>query len=63
MRAEGISVLRVEQNARMSLEIADDAYVLDDGAIAYSGGARELAADEARVRALTGASAESWECA
>src|SRR5215470_17524845 len=37
MRDEGISVLLVEQNARMSLEIADYAYVLDDGAIVYSG--------------------------
>jgi branched-chain amino acid transport system ATP-binding protein len=60
MRAEGISVLLVEQNARMSLEIADHAYVLDDGGIVYSGKASELAADEARVRALTGASAEEW---
>ncbi|MDQ0141349.1 ABC transporter ATP-binding protein [Cupriavidus necator] len=57
MRNEGISVLLVEQNARMSLEIADHAYVLDDGAIVYSGSARELAADESRVLALTGASA------
>jgi branched-chain amino acid transport system ATP-binding protein len=60
MKAEGISVLLVEQNARMSLEIADDAYVLDDGIVVYSGTARELAADEARVRALAGASAEEW---
>jgi branched-chain amino acid transport system ATP-binding protein len=60
MRNEGISVLLVEQNARMSLEIADHAYVLDDGGIVYSGSARELAADETRVRALTGASAEQW---
>jgi branched-chain amino acid transport system ATP-binding protein len=60
MRAEGISVLLVEQNARMSLEIADHAYVLDDGAIVYSGPARELAADEARVRTLAGVSAEEW---
>jgi branched-chain amino acid transport system ATP-binding protein len=60
MKSEGISVLLVEQNARMSLEIADDAYVLDDGAIVYAGPARELAADEARVRALAGASAEEW---
>jgi branched-chain amino acid transport system ATP-binding protein len=60
MRDEGISVLLVEQNARMSLEIADQAYVLDDGGIVYSGNARELAADESRVRALTGASAEEW---
>lgn len=28
-----------EQNARISLEIADDDYVLDDGIIAYSGSA------------------------
>jgi branched-chain amino acid transport system ATP-binding protein len=60
MKAEGISVLLVEQNARMSLEIADDAYVLDDGEVVYSGSARELAADDARVRALAGASAEEW---
>jgi branched-chain amino acid transport system ATP-binding protein len=61
MRTEGISVLLVEQNARMSLEIADHAYVLDDGHIVYSGPARELAADDARVQALAGASAENWE--
>jgi branched-chain amino acid transport system ATP-binding protein len=60
MRAEGISVLLVEQNARMSLEVADYAYVLDDGAIVYEGPARELADDETRVQALAGASAEEW---
>src|SRR5579863_8586652 len=58
MRTEGISVLLVEQNARMSLEIADDAYVLDDGAVVYAGSAAELRADEARVQELAGASAE-----
>jgi branched-chain amino acid transport system ATP-binding protein len=61
MRQDGISVLLVEQNARMSLEIADHAYVLDDGNIVYSGPAHELVADDARVRALAGASAEQWE--
>jgi branched-chain amino acid transport system ATP-binding protein len=44
----------------MGLEIADNAYVLDDGIVVYSGQARELAADDARVRALAGASAEEW---
>ena len=63
MRDEGISVLLVEQNARMSLEIADHAFVLDDGMVAYSGPAAELAADEARVLALAGASAEQWTTA
>ncbi len=61
MRDEGISVLLVEQNARMSLEIASRAYVLDDGGVVYSGSAKELAADEARVQALAGASAEEWQ--
>jgi branched-chain amino acid transport system ATP-binding protein len=60
MRDEGISVLLVEQNARMSLEVADDAYVLDDGAVVYAGPARELAADEARVQELAGVSAQEW---
>jgi branched-chain amino acid transport system ATP-binding protein len=60
MRDAGISVLLVEQNVRMSLEIADHAFVLDNGGIVYSGAARDLAADEARVQALAGASAEEW---
>jgi branched-chain amino acid transport system ATP-binding protein len=60
MRTEGISVLLVEQNVRMSLEIADHVYVLDDGHVVYSGPAGELAADEARVQSLAGASAEEW---
>jgi branched-chain amino acid transport system ATP-binding protein len=60
MRTEGISVLLVEQNVRMSLEIADYAYVLDDGQVVYSGPAHDLAVDEARVQSLAGASAEEW---
>jgi branched-chain amino acid transport system ATP-binding protein len=60
MRDEGISVLLVEQNARMSLDVADYAYVLDDGAVVYSGPARDLAADEARVQELAGVSAQEW---
>jgi hypothetical protein len=53
-------VLLVEQNVRVSLEIADYTYVLDNGTVAYSGPAAELAADDARVQALAGASAEEW---
>jgi branched-chain amino acid transport system ATP-binding protein len=58
MRAEGISVLLVEQNARMSLEIADHAYVLDDGKVVYSGPAEELRRDQDLVDRLAGAHAE-----
>ncbi len=60
MRAEGMSVLLVEQNVRMSLEIADYAYVLDNGSVVHAAPARELAQDEARVQSLAGASAEDW---
>ena len=59
-RNTGISVLLVEQNVRAAVEIADRAYVLDDGRVVYSGDAAEFAKDEARVRALAGASAEEW---
>ena len=61
MRREGMSVLLVEQNVRAAVEIADRAYVLDDGRVAYEGLATEFAKDEERVRALAGASAESWD--
>jgi branched-chain amino acid transport system ATP-binding protein len=60
-RNEGISVLLVEQNVRAAVEIADRAYVLDDGKVVYAGSAAEFGKDEERVRALAGASAESWE--
>jgi branched-chain amino acid transport system ATP-binding protein len=61
MREEGISVLLVEQNVRMSLEISDHAYVLENGQMVYSGPAAELRADESRIQALAGASAEEWK--
>jgi len=63
MRKTGMSILLVEQNVRAAVEIADRAYVLDDGRIIYEGAAAELARDEERVRALAGASAESWDAA
>ena len=50
IRAEGMSILVVEQNARQALRIADRAYVLESGQIALSGAARELA-DDPRIRA------------
>jgi branched-chain amino acid transport system ATP-binding protein len=62
-RAQGISVLLVEQNVRAAVEIADRAYVLDEGHIVFEGSAAEFGADEKRVRALAGASAEEWHFA
>ena len=60
MRDEGMSILLVEQNVRAAVAIADRAYVLDEGRIGFSGDAAEFGRDEARVRALAGASAEEW---
>ena len=60
-RDEGMSILLVEQNVRAAVEIADRAYVLEHGSMAYEGPAAEFGADEERVRALAGASAETWE--
>jgi branched-chain amino acid transport system ATP-binding protein len=60
-RNSGMSVLLVEQNVRAAVAIADRAYVLDDGRIAYAGPAAEFVKDEERVRALAGASAEKWD--
>ncbi len=46
----GVDVLLVEQNAHMALRLSEDAYVLENGAIAMRGSARDLEKSEA-VRA------------
>jgi branched-chain amino acid transport system ATP-binding protein len=48
--AAGTGVLLVEQDAGAALEVAERAYVLENGRVALSGSARELA-DDPRVRA------------
>jgi branched-chain amino acid transport system ATP-binding protein len=45
MKAQGTTVLLVEQNVELALDIADRAYVLDQGAVVYHAAARELLAD------------------
>ena len=42
---DGVTILLVEQNAKMALEVANRAYVLETGTIAMSGEASELAND------------------
>ena len=45
-RDSGVSMLVVEQNALLALELADHAYLIETGAIVMSGEARALAEDE-----------------
>ena len=50
LRAQGVTVLLVEQNANAALRMSDRAYVLETGNVALSGTGAELLRDE-RVRA------------
>jgi branched-chain amino acid transport system ATP-binding protein len=45
LRADGVSVLLVEQNAQAALRIADRAYVMELGEFVLSGKASDIAAD------------------
>ena len=47
MRAQGTTLLLVEQNVELALGIADRAYIMDGGAIVYEAAASALLADEA----------------
>ncbi|HEY4997671.1 MAG TPA: ABC transporter ATP-binding protein [Usitatibacter sp.] len=47
--AEGVTMLLVEQNARLALEVSHRGYVLEGGLVAFSGEARSLLGDP-RVR-------------
>jgi len=47
--ARGVTILLVEQNARLALEAADRGYVMESGAIALASSAKALL-DDARVR-------------
>ena len=49
LRAEGTTILLVEQNVELALAIADRAYVLDQGTIAHESTAAAMLADPAVV--------------
>jgi len=53
-REEGLSILLVEQNARQALAVADRAIILELGAVAMQGNARDLANDEGLKAAYLG---------
>jgi branched-chain amino acid transport system ATP-binding protein len=45
MKKQGITILLVEQNVERALSIADEAYILDNGAVAHHSDAATLLAD------------------
>ncbi len=52
----GVTVLLVEQNAKAALSVADTGYVMETGAISFSGSGQELLADDRVRRAYLGES-------
>jgi branched-chain amino acid transport system ATP-binding protein len=55
LHRNGITILLVEQNAKMALAVSDRAYVLETGTISMSGKAEELANDDRVRKAYLGA--------
>jgi branched-chain amino acid transport system ATP-binding protein len=55
LHKSGITILLVEQNAKMALAISDRAYVLETGKIAMEGTAKELSEDDGVRKAYLGA--------
>lgn len=54
LRTEGLAILLVEQNVPQSLEIADRAYVMENGSIRFAGKPAELLGSDALRRAYLG---------
>ena len=54
LRGQGISIFLIEQNVQQTLEIADRAYVLENGKIVLSGESKELLQEEMIKKAFLG---------
>ena len=55
LHKSGITILLVEQNAKMALAVSDRAYVLETGTISMEGAAADLAEDDRVRKAYLGA--------
>lgn len=54
LHGQGISILLIEQNVRQTLEVADRAYVLENGRIVSEGKSGELLQDDHIKKAYLG---------
>jgi len=55
LRASGLSIILVEQNANLALQLSDHGYVLETGSIALEGPSKELLSNPEVARAYLGA--------
>ena len=49
LKAEGQSILLVEQNVKLALDLADDVVILNTGRVAFYGGVERVRADQALI--------------
>jgi branched-chain amino acid transport system ATP-binding protein len=54
LKDQGISILLIEQNARMSLEVSDRTYVLETGSVILNGKSADLLKDESVRKSYLG---------
>ncbi len=61
LRAQGLAILLSEQNAQLSLAIADRGYVIENGRVAQTGAGRELLKSKEIAERYLGVGAEAEE--
>ena len=49
LKAEGLSIVLVEQNIKLTLDLADEVVIVNTGAVVFSGTADEVRTDEKRI--------------
>jgi len=59
INAEGVTVVIVEQNAKLALKISDEAYVLETGSVTLSGPSSDLLSSDSVQSAYLGGAAAS----
>ena len=59
LKARGMTILLIEQNAHLALDLSDRAYILDQGRIVLTGNSRDLARDDGVVAHYLGTMSEA----
>jgi branched-chain amino acid transport system ATP-binding protein len=61
IKATGVTILLVEQNFRVAVEVGDEVRVMDNGRIAHRSAMADLAADRTLQNSLLGLSLDSHQ--